>query len=306
VNVSRAHVEDNILAIYEKPESLRRTNLLNDRRNRAALRSRIFSNVHPGREAPASAETNASVTFGNHSIRFRTEPSLVRAWQSLIDAHPPSGIQGPNDLASYARRLAGRLLVDPQVRSRLRPFEIWFEAVLRDDPAVGSQGIVVGGTSARDVRILNNTVSGFLQGIHVGLSHREPRPGAPDIAGTVLIASNTVEVSLPAEGVRERHGIFVGNCDSLIVQDNYVTVNRFSQTGLLPIEGIRIYGHIGRMMIVRQNHLVNVSTGILVRPLGPNATSNQVMQWLVENNMIPGSSFPVNAPGKVRSANNFA
>ena len=51
-------------------------------------------------------------------------------------------------------------------------FVDWFSAVAaQQDPTVASQGNVVGGRN--DVRIKNNTIEGVLQGIHVGLSHRE-------------------------------------------------------------------------------------------------------------------------------------
>jgi len=89
--------------------------------------------------------------------------------------------------------------------------------------------------------------------------------------------------------------------DSLIVENNYLRVLRFNTQGL-SIEGIRIHGYLGRMMIVRQNHLVNVSTGIFVRPLNGGGTP----LWLVSYNMIPRSAKQVDAPDRVMKDHNFA
>ena len=80
---------------------------------------------------------------------------------------------------------------------------------------VGARGIVVGGTTAAEVRISGNSVRDVVQGIHVGISARRPRnPGgsvATDSAGRVVIDKNVVRVALMPESVVERHGIFVGN-----------------------------------------------------------------------------------------------
>ncbi len=55
-------------------------------------------------------------------------------------------------------------------------------------------------------------------------------------------------------------------------------------------------------MIVRQNHLVNVTTGIYVRPLKTEGKS----LWIVSYNMVPKSAKVVDAPDSVKKEQNYA
>lgn len=126
-----------------------------------------------------------------------------------------------------------------------------------------AQGIVVGGSIAPDVRILNNTLKNVLQGIHVGVSHHETSRGDPDRIGSLLILGNTIHVAFPNISrriIKERHGIFVGNCNSLVIENNFLSLQRFSTTANSDIDGIRLYGFLGRRVIIRQNHLTSGSS----------------------------------------------
>jgi hypothetical protein len=159
---------------------------------------------------------------------------------------------------------------------------------------VGQQGIVIGGQSAREVRILNNTVTGFLQGIHVGVSHKEQQPGPPDMADLVSITGNNIGVSIPPDVKREeRHGIFVGNCRSLMMENNYV-----ESLGDQIIEGIRLVGHFGKRVIVRHNHLVGCDPGILIKPLQTYPEKQYL--WLAADNIAVGAKVSVSGPKSVK------
>ena len=142
----------------------------------------------------------------------------------------------------------------------------------------------------------------MLQGIHLGVSHQGSAIEPPDKAGTVSINSNNIEVDIVPEATRDRHGIFVGNCDSLILENNYIKIRRLYEMKNIDVEAIRIYGYLGRMMIVRQNHLVNVTTGIYVRPLKTEGKS----LWIVSYNMVPKSAKVVDAPDSVKKEQNYA
>jgi hypothetical protein len=179
-----------------------------------------------------------------------------------------------------------------------------YERLAEEQPSVASQGIVIAGVAAPDVRVIDNSVQGVLQGVRVGVSHREASQGAPDMAGRVQIAGNTVGLLLPPIDIRERYGIFVGNCNSLRIEDNVVTVTRYQLTANLYIEGIRVYGHLGRMVLVRDNHLSGVATGVRVTPLNP--ASNQLQQWLVSTNMAEQARSAVIADSRVRRENNLS
>ncbi len=167
--------------------------------------------------------------------------------------------------------------------------------------AIGNQGIVVAGTRIDDVHIRDNRVHGVMQGIHVGVSHRESSRGTPDMAGTVIISGNHIECALPAKYRRERHGIFVGNCNSLIITENYLRwkANAIRQNSM---HGIYLYGHFGKRIIIKNNHLDNlgVQRGIAASAL--NAASVNTPVWIVAENVASvslGSKF-------TNGGNNFA
>ena len=87
------------------------------------------------------------------------------------------------------------------------------------------QGIVVAGEIVDNVHIINNTIHGVFQGIHIGTSHKEYTPGAPDLAGTVIVSGNNIHCFYKKTTDRGRHGIFVGNCNSLVISDNYLLLD---------------------------------------------------------------------------------
>ncbi|TVQ17824.1 MAG: right-handed parallel beta-helix repeat-containing protein [Leptolyngbya sp. DLM2.Bin15] len=152
-----------------------------------------------------------------------------------------------------------------------------------------SQGIVVGGSIANDIRILNNRIEHTLQGIHLGLSQREPSRGSPLSIENLLIAGNTIYVSFPnlSGGVNERHGIFVGNCKSLVIENNYLSLQRFRGTAASPIDSIRVHGFLGRRIIIRQNHLTRIGTfGGFSRPVNVTNLSSPPANAILEHNFF--------------------
>jgi hypothetical protein len=214
------------------------------------------------------------VTVSGQSIRFKSELP-VTAWQSLANARI-SSVQSRQSLLQMVKQLARQILLDDTFRSTLPTFNNWYQTSNASRVIVADQGIVIAGVRTQESRILNNSLQGFLQGIHIGISPR--RLGYR--AGSVLITGNRIEVSAPADQTRERHGIYVGSCDSLIIENNYLQAINAS----LAIEGIRISGILGRTVIIRQNHLVGFSLGIYFNPRDSYG-ANTVMQWLVSDNM---------------------
>jgi hypothetical protein len=122
----------------------------------------------------------------------------------------------------------------------------------------------------------------------------------------VSIIDNRIRILHSPLAERDRHGIFVGNCDTLHIENNQAVVQRFGNTTSLPIDGIRIHGVLGLMMIVRQNHLQNFTVGVRVEPLFRPPTNRTIFQWLVAQNMMPNSTQTVIAPAQVRRVENFA
>lgn len=174
--------------------------------------------------------------------------------------------------------------------------------------AIGAQGIVVAGSRADDVTIAGNDISGLRQGVHLGLSHRGAARGdirAYDAIGRAVVTGNTVRVVFDGPG-RERHAIFVGHCNSLLVADNRLDCAR-GERGRAGAEGVRVFGQLGRFMIVRQNHLSGFTTGIRIVPLNPEKENDRRrQQWLVIQNIAENAQRAVDAPPSVADHENLA
>lgn len=308
VNVRRAQVEDNQMHVAPRPQALDLSHLLQDSVFRAGVRRLLVSNNFIGQGAPKghTPPFNATLALNAQTLRLRTDPSLARPWQDVISSLAPPTVQSPLALSSFVKNTADRLLLDPAFRQTAPAFGAWFENLNRSLPSVASQGIVVAGSLADDVRILNNTIMGVMQGVHVGLSHREARGGPHDQSGPIHVSGNTIGVTFFPTATRQRHGIFVGNSLSTIIDNNNVAVSQPVKTQTRPIEGVRVWGTLGRMMIVRHNSVRGASTGIRVQPNNP-PVAHQKNQWLVADNIAEGAQNAIVVPGdgSVASSNNL-
>jgi len=170
---------------------------------------------------------------------------------------------------------------------------------------VAYQGIVVGGSSAREVRILNNTVDGALMGVHVGISNAD-RAGF-ESAGNVTVSGNVVDIRLPFAVTGQRHGIFVGNCNVLHLENNAVNVFRGNWWEWREIEGIKLFGYFGPKLVAQDNQVANCTVGFLVMPL--NYEGSQRL-WRVVHNVVEGAWSPISIPpdraGTVDTTGNVA
>jgi hypothetical protein len=110
----------------------------------------------------------------------------------------------------------------------------------------------------------------------------------------VWILNNTIGIRLSAGSTRDRHGIFVGNCDSLVIERNYITLTRAQAAANLPIQGLRLFGSFGRRVLVRENHLAPVAgstafdVGIRFHALNaPTVGGTRI--WIIDNNVFESS-----------------
>jgi hypothetical protein len=305
VNVARPLIEDNVLRAGAAAEPRR---LLMNLQARAQLRKHLFSKVtHTARRGAQPGEVQ--VTFGGHTVSFRTAaPLTADVWTAALNAAQPTNIKSSQHLAAALKKVADRFLVHGGKVPGMTPslFGAVFGPAILRLPAAGAQGIVIAGQVAADVRLLHNTITDFRQGIHVGVSHRDPNRTTPDRAGSVLIESNTIHILLLAGASRQRHGIFVGNCESLVVEDNYVTLGRAAVAARLPTEGLRIFGFMGARVIVRANHLAPASgaaafnVGVHFRALNPPAQRERRL-WIIGDNHFASSPKRFEIPAALQS-----
>jgi hypothetical protein len=305
VNALRSVIEHNVITVYAKPERLAFPELLKTADFRAAARSIYIYDVQLTPIDTTGGFVN--LTFANTRIQFRTYTRLLTqaAWAGLLQANPPTGIiSRPLDLLTHVRKLVDRILTDEAFRTgigRANPFAALYNLLVRADDPFGWAGITVGGQIAREVKIRNNTTEGVLQGIHVGVSHRVA-DNVRDLAESISITDNNVTVQLPLYGGRwDRHGIYAGNAQSLIIENNHVQLRRQDAgNSILAIDGIRVWGQLGGRLMITKNHLLSADNnpqnsfniGIHVNPIIQRPPT---AQWVVMWNVAPSVNFTVNA-----------
>jgi len=168
--------------------------------------------------------------------------------------------------------------------------------------AVATQAITVGGTIVNKIKITDNTIENALQGIHVGVSHHAPR-NVHDHSGSVLIANNNIGIKLPANTHKQgRHGIFVGNCKDVLIENNTISLTRLSESDYIFIDGIRVWGILGNRLMITKNNIHDAggnpqksfNVGIRVNPIIPITRG---FQWIVMWNAAPSKQNTVIVSG---------
>jgi len=262
------------------------------------------------------------LALGQLPIWLQTATQVARSWQAVASsrkfklATTDSPQQRHLVVGEFLYELAADLIFSGGNIGRLGfpDFKTYITAMLALRTAatavrtLAAQGIVVAGTAAHDVRITGNLVRDTPQGIHVATSaHRTRDPGAgaaaSDTAGRVVIANNAVYVSLMPESVVERHGIFTGNCKSLVIEDNHLECEKLGAATRLHIDGIRCYGFLGKMAYITRNDMLGFNTGIRMAALN-NLTAGSSSMWRVTENIASGANPIVDRALKVGVATN--
>jgi hypothetical protein len=300
VNVNHGRVTDNLARAGAQPA---KGALLQDVNYRAALRPQLISNIvagDPRLVLDQPPNTNATVMFNGQVVHFLSDPGLLHGsrngseWQLAIDAINPPGISSPQLLKRFLLHLASDLLLTrvsgAEVSNAIR--EVLKTVLGQDTPAM-EQAIVLAGPLDTDVRVTGNTVLDAIQGIHLGLNSGV----AFESAGVALIENNNIRVSLPTSATRDRYGIFVGHCNSLVIDTNFITLDRTPRNAALRIEGMRLFGVMGRRVIVRHNHLgPKFAVGITFAPLNTPLPAQPL--WVITENEMELSPLKVDVPAK--------
>lgn len=300
VNVARCFIQNNAIKTYDIAGGINWEAQIQDKKVRAALRNRLFSNSYIGKEAPRKDLVYIKRQVGDLTLYLTTEKSLQAAWLKLFDENPPpANVRSQKEIYAYLKNLGDRILIEEAFRKKYPAFRSFLVSLFAQQRGVAAQGITVGGIIGNEVHIQDNTVEGTLQGIHIGLSrHAESTDRL--FAGGVTIANNTVRIVLHRQtGKAERHGIFVGNCKNLLVENNDIKLERLEGTANLSIDGIRVWGHLGdRAMVTKncvssadENQKNSFTIGINVNPIQRRAA----VQWLVMYNVVPSKQTAVRA-----------
>ena len=313
-SVRRSSITNNLLRPGVKPDSLSMERLLLNKHYRSAVREIILNrvNLDPSEELVGGTPVGfALVSGGGFDALFEVGQPYDAEWERFVQLPEIQtslkGIQTAQDLYRRLANIVDQILLHQGNYSAdvlLPNYAAWYENELRlSNTTTASQGIVIGGREARDVKITGNTILGVHMGIHAGVSDGPFDSNNILSIGKLLIADNEIE-AYNTPGMRERHGIFVGNCDSVHVLNNRIRLRRYPAANNLPIDGIRIFGFLGRMVMVRQNHIVEFSTGTRVTPL--NISTRTLEQWFVSDNAMENIARAVDAPRLVRRENNVS
>lgn len=296
LNPQRVYISENTIEgtrteVQQLPE------LLTNPASLAELRKPLVSKLFVKQPAVPGVTPNLSFPSQNTFVRFVTTPSLVVPWTNLLAASGVSANQKTLRVRDKVLDVADRLIRDNNVAA--------FQPVVNQIRAaqVGSaQGIVVGGLRAGDVRIDNNVITDFVQGIHVGLSKSGPRTGGNvHRAGRVQITGNSVVLWIGPGAFRERHGIFAGNVNDILVQGNTLALLRDPLSSSVVVDGIRLFGYFGRYIMVRDNHVPSFGVGIRIAPRGTEYTPSTRFWRVADNAVLFASQGAVIAPQAVVS-----
>jgi Family of unknown function (DUF6519) len=214
-------------------------------------------------ELGAFGRAHVRTTIGAVQLEFISSARLGNAWNEVLRAQIPAGAS-LGTIHATVKNIATNAMFNA---SAVPPaFSNWVAATLPLLYSISSQGIVVGGDIANDVRIVNNTVDGTVQGIHVGLSDiKKYGKGAGHLsAARVQIRGNTVNIRLTANIAGDRHGIFVGCVKSAVVVENHLQLTRYPNARSVPrwIDGIKVEGSFGPFVVIERNCMLGFNDGV--------------------------------------------
>jgi hypothetical protein len=314
-NVDHTFIEDNQIAAVPQPKGIL-SKLLENREYRAIARRSLFSHIKYGGNPPKDIINMETVTYGgNRQAYFHTNPSLVGHWQDLIESLGPQPTTN-GELRSRLKKAADYVLLsqDSLITVRLlngalrrfKAFTDWRNAFRSQFRSVMAQGIVIAGSSSGgEARILNNTITGTLQGVHVGYSRTERTPGSAVWTLGIQLRGNRIQLMITPIISRHPEGIFVGNySNELIVESNTISaaysVSRSPQN--LNPEGLKVYGVLGTLLLIRHNNIASIESAILAVPL--NGPHRSVHRWLVADNLASGFTSNVDIPASIDQIGN--
>src|SRR6516225_9259662 len=96
------------------------------------------------------------------------------AWNEALKNSDLTATSSMGAIHRTVKQIVTNILAKPEQAPP--SFRNYISAALPQLYSTSSQGIVVGGNLANDIRILNNTIDGTAQGIHVGLSDQKAVP----------------------------------------------------------------------------------------------------------------------------------
>ena len=235
------------------------------------------------------------ITFGS--------PVNQADWSSALRLMPADDIAAEADLIRHVRKVAVRMIADDRFRDRLGSLKNWFDRFRQSLPSHGRQAITCGGRLMGEVTVRGNRTEGFIQGVHIGASSEDDKPVG---ARTVTVADNALFLRKPGEEIYCPMGLFVGNADTVRIQRNTLAwaANR---TESHYAHGIRVWGHIGRYLLISENRISTADIGIRVKSATKIDNDHWGRYlWVAADNLVEETdpSLVVRGPPFLRSRDN--
>ena len=299
VNVADSMVQNNSLRLYARPSWLNISLMLRNNEFFAGLRKDVMADLRITNNRQTLGSRNVAIDVGALSVALKTPADLKNVMQMIIKESPPPALKNDRAMSAYLHHSVNRLFKDEAYRKRFSAFDNYFKTVLSSDYNVASQGITVGGILCRQVKITNNTLDGMMQGIHIGMSHNGPR-NPPSYSNSINISDNFITIKIPVNSHKfGRHGIFIGNCKNLTIENNNVYLQRMPKANYVHIDGIRVWGIFGDRLMITKNHVASADevamngfdVGIRVHSIKPIDRKRQ--QWVVMWNVAPSKQNPI-------------
>jgi len=293
VDATRVTVEDNEIRGPATPAVALTPQQLSDPYYLRWLERALVNRLYPSNAAPPAAADLVTIAVANVTLRFHSIPTLVSAWQAI--ANEAVTLSPAPDLSTHDRRYAwlrsviSAVIATPTRRSKYAGLVNYINSINSQNLPAASQGVVVGGLVAREVRVLNNSMSRVGQGVHVGLGSRELNLTGQR-AGVVTVSGNTIEGWASPASPFERFGIYVSGCESVRVERNDLQVFRPTGIPAPRVEGVRLRGILGRVALVRDNQLTNYTVGVAAYTAPPIPTPRR---WLITDNVCSGAQNTV-------------
>jgi hypothetical protein len=309
VNAKEAFVSHNTIKTYRRPGILDFITILSDTLIRANFRRAIVSELRITDAPEPLGGRNVGIALGNRHITLKTKPVLKNTLKKILTDMPVNAMLSAARTRKYIDATLERLLVDEPFRRGFPAFNNYYLEMARSTESIVSQAITVGGTTAQNIKITDNTIEDAMQGIHVGVSHQAQRDEY-DQSGSVLISNNSIGIKLPANSHKQgRHGIFVGNSKDVLIENNTITLTRLNESDYIFIDGIRVWGILGNRLMITKNNINELNgnqkrsfdVGIRVRPVFPIRRGSQ---WIVMWNVAHSKQSTVIVSGGAVSVPN--
>ena len=219
-------------------------------------------------------------TYGTFQLQFISSEKLTNAWTDALRASALTPTSSMGQIRRTVKSIIASVVKTPL--SVTPAFRNYLGAILLQLYRTSAQGIVIGGDVANDIRILNNTIDGAAQGIHVGLSDLKAVPYQAHLpADRVQIRGNTVNIRMTPEMTEGRHGIYLGCVTSGIVSDNHVDLTRQSYAGQ-DTYALLIVGSFGQSLLIERNCVLGPFTQAIFAV--PNAAPSSPVLWKASDN----------------------